>query len=85
MANVTEHRHVAGKVTSSSCPKCAAMARHVRTGEVPRAALCGRAVQWWEGEYEGECELPVDHEGDHWDGLSWFNDDNECTDHAHAD
>ncbi len=49
------------------------------------ARPCGKAVYWWDGEYEGECELPVGHEGDHFDGLSWFNDDGERTDDAHAD
>lgn len=38
-------------------------------------SVCGKAVFWWDGEYEGECELPEGHEGDHFDGLSWFNDD----------
>ena len=38
---------------------------------------CGKMVYWWDGEYEGECELPADHEGFHYDGLSWYNDDNE--------
>lgn len=46
---------------------------------------CGRHVYWWDGEYEGVCELPDDHDGDHYDGLSWFDDLNECTDYAHCD
>jgi hypothetical protein len=46
--------------------------------------LCGQLVCWWNGEYEDNCELPEGHDGDHWDGLSWFNDDNECTDSDHA-
>jgi hypothetical protein len=44
---------------------------------------CGREVSWWCGEYEGECELPAGHSGDHYDGLSWYNDDQECTDDDH--
>lgn len=48
------------------------------------APVCGKAVYWWDGEYEGECELPEGHEGDHFDGLSWFNDDGEDTDDAHT-
>lgn len=44
---------------------------------------CGRHVYWWEGEYEDNCELRDGHEGDHFDGLSWFNDENECVDHLH--
>lgn len=40
---------------------------------------CGRFVSWWSGEYEGNCELPKDHEpsGQHYDGLSWFDDEGE--------
>lgn len=40
-------------------------------------------MSWWDGEYEGNCELPPNHGGDHWDGLSWFNDDLELTDYDH--
>lgn len=47
--------------------------------------VCGRFVSWWAGEYEGNCELPDGHDGDHWDGLSWFDDDLECTDDKHWD
>lgn len=41
--------------------------------------LCGRSVYWYDGEYEGGCILPVGHkpEDRHFDGLSWFNDENE--------
>jgi hypothetical protein len=46
---------------------------------------CDRFVHWWDGEYEGNCELPKEHDGDHWDGTSWFDDDNGCTDHLHPD
>lgn len=45
--------------------------------------LCGEFVYWWDGEYEGNCELADGHEGDHFDGLSWYNDDHECTDNHH--
>jgi len=38
---------------------------------------CGESVYWWDGEYEGHCERSVGHEGPHFDGMSWFNDDNE--------
>lgn len=37
--------------------------------------LCGKFVYWWDGEYEGECELPEGHDGPHFDGLSWYDDD----------
>lgn len=38
------------------------------------AGACGHTVYWWDGEYEGECELPSGHGGAHYDGLSWYND-----------
>lgn len=38
---------------------------------------CGKFVSWWNGEYEGECELPKDHEGPHYDGMSCFTDDGD--------
>ena len=41
--------------------------------------LCGKTVYWWGGEYEGECELGEGHEGDHFDGLSWYDDDGNQT------
>lgn len=34
---------------------------------------CGERVYW----YDGGCELPEGHDGPHWDGMSWFNDDKE--------
>lgn len=46
---------------------------------------CSRTVFWWDGEYEGQCALPPDHEGDHHDGAFWFDDDNECVDHLHPE
>jgi|GEM_PF-4501044 hypothetical protein len=33
---------------------------------------CRECVYWWDGEYEGNCELPEGHEGHHFDGLSCF-------------
>ena len=47
------------------------------------ASSCGKHVYWWNGEYEGDCELPEGHDGDHWDGRSWYDDDGNMTDHAH--
>lgn len=40
---------------------------------------CGKFVFWWDGEYEGSCELPKGHDPAdvHYDGMSWFDDDNE--------
>lgn len=35
---------------------------------------CGEFVSWWDGEYEGSCELPDGHEGHHWDGQSCYDD-----------
>lgn len=46
---------------------------------------CGETVYWWDGEYEEQCELPPDHEGDHYDGAFWFDDDNGCVDHLHPE
>lgn len=46
---------------------------------------CDKLVYWWDGEYENNCKLPRGHEGDHWDGTSWFDDDTACTDHLHPD
>lgn len=38
---------------------------------------CARFVSWWDGEYEGTCELPEGHQGPHYDGMSCFDDDGE--------
>ena len=38
----------------------------------------------YDGEYEGECERPLGHEGDHCDGLSWYDDEAELTDEEHG-
>lgn len=35
---------------------------------------CYRHVYWYDGEYEGDCELAAGHDGPHFDGLSWFDD-----------
>jgi hypothetical protein len=38
--------------------------------------LCGATVHWWDGEYDGECELPKGHlEPFHYDGVSYYDDD----------
>lgn len=42
--------------------------------------ICGAFISWWDGEYEGECELPLGHDGPHDDGLAmrWIvNEDGE--------
>lgn len=41
-------------------------------------ATCSSSVYWWEGEYEGSCELAEGHDGPHTDGLSYWNDDGEA-------
>ena len=46
---------------------------------------CGRRVYWWDGEYEGECQLPKGHEGDHFDDLSWYDDEGTNKDYEHTD
>lgn len=40
---------------------------------------CPASYYWWDGEAEGQCELPADHEPDdvHYGGLWWFDDNNE--------
>lgn len=38
---------------------------------------CNKSVSWWDGEYEGVCELPKGHQGPHYDGISCFLDDGE--------
>ncbi len=48
-------------------------------------SVCEFRVYWWDGEYEGECELPAGHAGDHTDRLSWWNDDYEDTTEAHRE
>lgn len=40
---------------------------------------------WYDGEYEGECELPKGHAGPHYDGLSWFDDDRNEVDPPKAE
>jgi hypothetical protein len=50
----------------------------------PAPPACGKFVYWWDGEYEGNCELPSGHDGPHFDGLSWFNDDNEMVEEPDA-
>lgn len=39
-----------------------------------RAPRCNEFVSWWGGEYEGNCERDPEHEGDHYDGISWFDE-----------
>lgn len=33
---------------------------------------CNTSVFWWDGEYEGECRLPLNHIGPHFDGISYY-------------
>lgn len=39
--------------------------------------LCNKSISWWDGEYDGECELPKGHQGPHYDGMSCFTDDGD--------
>ena len=42
---------------------------------------CNKHVYWWDGEYDGDCELPKGHlEPFHYDGVSYFDDDNNNRD-----
>lgn len=50
------------------------MSFHSIWNEKPR---CNVSVYWYNGEYEGECERDPEHEGDHFDGMNWFNGSNE--------
>ena len=44
--------------------------------ELEDKELCGKAVYWWSGEYEGNCELPQGHlEPFHYDGTSYYDDE----------
>lgn len=36
---------------------------------------CGHPIYWWDGEYDMNCILPINHEGDHFDGLTWYDDE----------
>lgn len=45
---------------------------------------CRYFVTWWDGEYEGNCALEKGHVGDHFDGLSWYNDELDNTDASHS-
>jgi hypothetical protein len=40
-------------------------------------AECGFHVYWWDGEYEGNCELDEGHDGPHFDGRVWYDDNME--------
>jgi hypothetical protein len=40
-------------------------------------------VYWWDGEYEGFCELPEGHGGDHFDGAHWYDDEMNDKDPQH--
>jgi hypothetical protein len=43
---------------------------------------CNAHVYWWDGEYDGDCELPKGHlEPFHYDGISYFDDDNNNRDY----
>lgn len=40
---------------------------------------CNEFVSWWDGEYEGNCEMPEGHRPSnlHYDGMSYFDDDGD--------
>lgn len=40
--------------------------------QMPASPECGEFVFWYDGEYEGQCELPDGHSGHHFDGVSCF-------------
>jgi hypothetical protein len=44
---------------------------------VPVAQLCGKVLEWLEEDEENAegCELEADHDGLHFDGYFYYNDD----------
>lgn len=40
-------------------------------------AGCRATLYMWEGEYDGECELPEDGHEVHWDGLTTWRTDED--------
>lgn len=56
----------------------------IQLGDTENACLAH--VTWYEGEYEGSCELPEDHTGHHFDGQSCYDDAggeiHDCTLHG---
>jgi len=74
-AEILVRRGVAAMKHAS--PNCACGINEAGDKFVDPICRCGKMVYWWDGEYEGGCELVTDHEGPHYDGLSWYNDDNE--------
>lgn len=47
---------------------------------------CGKYWSRWDGEYEGDCVLEPHLTGNHWDGMSWFDDEfNEVRDPSPED
>lgn len=47
---------------------------------------CPAMLFMYDGEYEGDCELPAGHDGAHWDGLStWRSDEDGYADHDTVD
>ena len=47
---------------------------------------CYLFVYWWDGEYEGNCELRKGHPPNfHYEGVSWFDDNSDPADYAVTD
>jgi hypothetical protein len=51
----------------------------------PGKPTCNAPVYWWEGEYDMNCIRLEGHEGDHFDGLSWYDDDMTPKDDDHEE
>ena len=49
------------------------MLEYARENSTVTLDQCGKWVWWYGGEYRRQCELPTAHEGDHWDGMAWFD------------
>lgn len=73
---MTEHAHVENLDKPGRCVGCGKDMRATEVGAKP-TELCGKFVSWWNGEYEGTCELPEGHAGPHYDGISCFDNEGD--------
>lgn len=52
--------------------------------QIGDVSMCGVMLSMWDGEYEDTCLLDDGHEGDHFDGSTWFRDGEDVSE-EHAD
>lgn len=62
------------KYLLSECPNTWHESAPARRDVACAECECGEFVSWWGGEYEARCLLPTQHDGYHWDGMSWWDD-----------